>query len=250
MRRVLPNRDSHLCRSLCFRRRIRRSPSYFNDRPSNHWKPEWRLPRRFGIDPSGNPDVTSVVTSFLDGMSTRATVQPSLLGTDTAQPSLLGLGGPEGAPISLVGAPEEDDRAEEMLDPFAELRTTEFFSLQRQLALISPESPFASSLSAPGWVPSEQDVNQIIDAYNDAVDSVAATIAAGHASGYATNYEFESQINQTIRSPSESGALSNGRSWYYNQPNNFFVLVNPGTQDGGSAYNISGSWPRYRATLR
>jgi len=48
---------------------------------------------------AANGGVVGTIPSGGNWGSTGATVQPSLLGTNTAQPSLLGLGGPEGAPI-------------------------------------------------------------------------------------------------------------------------------------------------------
>jgi hypothetical protein len=49
----------------------------------------------------------------------------------------------------------------------------------------------------------------------------------------------------------ESGALNNGRSYYYSQPNQLFVVVDPGNVDSGSAYAMTAArWPSYKQTLK
>jgi hypothetical protein len=145
--------------------------------------------------------------------------------------------------VQTVAAEEEDEPGDDELDPFAEVRTQEFFSMQEQLAHIAPGSPYAASISRPGWVPSQQDVDDMIDALNTAIDEVASEIASGHASGGRIDYEFEALINSTIRNPTEFDIMPNGRIWYYNKSQKFFVVINPGDPDGGSAYPVS-DWPK------
>jgi hypothetical protein len=151
--------------------------------------------------------------------------------------------------VQTVAAEDEDEPGDDELDPLAEERTQEFFSMQEQLAHIAPGSPYAASISKPDWVPSKQDVDEMIDALNTAIEEVASEIASGHASGGRIDYEFEALIINTIREPTESGLMANGRVWYYDKKQKFFVVINPGDPDGGSAYPVS-DWPKYKKTLK
>jgi hypothetical protein len=102
---------------------------------------------------------------------------------------------------------------------------------------LDPASPYAASISAPGWVPTQNDLYQIEGALDEKIDEIASEIASGHASGGATDYAFEAMINATIRNPSKSGTLRRGRSYYYDQPNNFVVIVDPNGADSGTAFH-------------
>jgi hypothetical protein len=89
----------------------------------------------------------------------------------------------------------------------------------------------------PGWVPTEIDLDNIQGALDETIDEIASEIASGHASGGGTDYAFQAMINATIRNPSKSGSLRRGRSYYYDQPNNFIVIVDPGSADSGTAFH-------------
>ncbi len=151
--------------------------------------------------------------------------------------------------VQTAGAEEEEEPGDDELDPLAEERTQEFFSMQEQLAHIAPGSPYAASISKPDWVPSQQVVDDMIDELNTAIEEVASEIASGHASGGRIDYEFEALIINTIREPTESGLMANGRVWYYDKKQKFFVVINPGDPDGESAYPVS-DWPKYKKTLK
>jgi hypothetical protein len=51
----------------------------------------------------------------------------------------------------------------EFLDPTAELRQEAFFNAYNQLRAVAPNDPYAVFMSSPGWVPSNDDVNQMLD---------------------------------------------------------------------------------------
>jgi hypothetical protein len=139
--------------------------------------------------------------------------------------------------VQTAGAEEEEKPGDDELDPFAEVRAQEFSEIQAQIAQLDPASPYAASISAPGWVPTQNDLYQIEGALDEKIDEIASEIASGHASGGATDYAFEAMINATIRNPSKSGTLRRGRSYYYDQPNNFVVIVDPNGADSGTAFH-------------
>ncbi len=89
-------------------------------------------------------------------------------------------GGGSGA-VQNVAAEEDDEKIEDLMDPFAQARTQQFYSTQAQLAQLDPAAPYASSITAPGYAPTQQDVDQVTDALNETIDNIAAEIASGHA---------------------------------------------------------------------
>jgi hypothetical protein len=120
--------------------------------------------------------------------------------------------------------------------------------MQNDLDLIDPGNPNGASIYSPGWIPTQRDVDDMWDSLNEAIDDVAHRIASGHASGGYYTYEFEALINRTIRHPSESGILKNGRSYYYNREEDFIVIIDPGNQDRGSAF-VMKNWNTYKPEL-
>jgi hypothetical protein len=136
--------------------------------------------------------------------------------------------------VQTAGAEEEEEPGDEELD---QVRAQEFSETQAQIAQLDPASPYAASISAPGWVFTQNDLYQIEGALDEKIDEIASEIASGHASGGATDYAFEAMINATIRNSSKSGTLRRGRSYYYDQPNNFVVIVDPNGADSGTAFH-------------
>jgi pyocin large subunit-like protein len=73
--------------------------------------------------------------------------------------------------------------------------------------------------------------------------SDAEQIANGHAFekhasefGDITQDEFQDLVQDTIENPSDSKALSNGRTAYWNESQQMVVITNPNAADGGTAF--------------
>jgi hypothetical protein len=79
---------------------------------------------------------------------------------------------------------------------------------------------------------------------DDARQDAADEIAAGHAwtkhqaefPEIKSQSEFADLIYDTLSRPTLSGALAAGRSYYYYQPTNTLVIVNPNATDYGTAF--------------
>jgi RHS repeat-associated protein len=129
-------------------------------------------------------------------------------------------------------------------DPVAEVRESLYYSARVNLRFLDPSNPQLSSLTGPDWVPSEQDVVQMSEALARARAGVADAIAGGHAWGSHSDEfpeinsrsSFSALINQTLAQPTNWGALSGGRSYYYNESSNTIVIVNPRATDYGTAF--------------
>ncbi|MHB8732984.1 MAG: hypothetical protein ACYDAB_14490 [bacterium] len=78
-------------------------------------------------------------------------------------------------------------------------------------------------------------------------DSVADSIANGHSYDkhvgdqgefpeIHSQAEFKDLISSVVNNPTQSGNLSDGRSYYYDQPSNTLVIVNPNSSDGGTCF--------------
>jgi RHS repeat-associated protein len=87
----------------------------------------------------------------------------------------------------------------EFLDPTAELRVEAFYNAYNQLRGVAPDDPYATFVSTRDWVPSMQDVNQIIDRLSIYTSPLTLlhpedTITSGSGSyGY-----WSGQSNETI----------------------------------------------------
>jgi hypothetical protein len=150
--------------------------------------------------------------------------------------------------VLTADEPDEENRGllEEFLNPFEPVLVEQYSSVMRQVYTLDPT---CEVLTRPSHAISQADVDAAYETLNSTIDKIASEIAGGHASGRKRDLEFEGLVNSTIRNPTESGVLSNGRSYYYSKPDGVVVIVNPGDADSGTAFPVS-NWRAYKATLK
>jgi filamentous hemagglutinin len=54
--------------------------------------------------------------------------------------------------------------------------------------------------------------------------------------GIRTRNQFAEHIENVINNPTQSGALRNGREYFYDRTTNTIVIRNPRAADGGTAF--------------
>jgi hypothetical protein len=57
--------------------------------------------------------------------------------------------------------------------------------------------------------------------------------------GIRTRQQFTDHLEGVINNPSHSGALRNGREYFYDQSSNTIVIRNPEAVDGGTAFRVN-----------
>jgi hypothetical protein len=142
--------------------------------------------------------------------------------------------------VAQGDAPEEENRdGEESSDPLAEARQREWADAFKRLEQLDPKNPMLSSISAPDWIPTDQD----IAALNAEISRITAqraiepdsSVSSGAApslrgfEGQKSSQTWQNQMTKRGWTPeSIEDAIKNGQQ--YPAPNN----VNPG--NGATRY--------------
>jgi hypothetical protein len=78
-----------------------------------------------------------------------------------------------GASMQVAAGGEEDERAEDVLDPVAPVRRAEYFSQQQFLGAIGARAHDATSVQTKDWIPTDDDLREIANEVNDAIKAAA-----------------------------------------------------------------------------
>ena len=161
--------------------------------------------------------------------------------------------------MQLAGGTENDSAKggmfDEYLEPLSEDEITNYYRDRSNLILLNPaNSILQTSVQSPDWVPSADDANAMSDALGQQREDIAFDIANGHgyqdrSNQFLSQLQYESSVIETLTINTESGIMPNGRSFYYSSGSGMIVIVDPYSEDYGTAF-FPRDWAEYRKTLR